>query len=87
MKPVKVITLAALGAMGGLLMSGLWLMQQDANTICEGGCSTADKSHIPPTDITLMVGAVGGALIVLALLWIDRATLRRRQRKQAELRQ
>lgn len=45
--------------------------------------SAFDKSGLPAADITLMGGAVGRALIVLALLRLDRAMLLGRERRRA----
>jgi heme A synthase len=63
--PVRVMIAAAIGAVVGSIVSGLWWMHRDRTTICVGGCT---GENIPPGDITLLVGAVGGVLLATSVL-------------------
>ena len=67
----------ALGAAVGSLLAGLWWVLRDRSGVCLGGCSASDKG-LPPGDLTLVVGALAGAFLAVAVLQL--ALRLRRQR-------
>lgn len=57
----------ALGAALGALLAGLWWVIRDRSNVCLGGCSASDKG-LPPGDLTLVVGALAGAVLAVVVL-------------------
>ena len=71
MKPAHVLVAASVGAVTGLVASGLWWAIRDRSYVCEGGCSAVDKD-LPAGDLTLMAGALGGVLVAVGVLLLSR---------------
>lgn len=71
MKPKHVLIAASVGAVIGAVTSGLWWTVRDRSYVCEGGCSALDK-ELPPGDLTLMAGALGGVLVAVGVLLLSR---------------
>ena len=69
MKPVQVIGAAAVGAVLGGLLAGLWWTVRDRSLVCLGGCSASEK-NLPPGDLTLMGGAVVGTVLTFAVVML-----------------
>jgi len=78
-KPVHVLIVAALGAVIGVIASGLWWQARDRSITCLGGCSPSDKD-LPAGDVTLMAGALGGVLVAVVVVLLSRLLWRRMYR-------
>jgi hypothetical protein len=78
-KPTHVLVAASVGAVIGVVASGLWWTVRDRSYVCEGGCSPLDK-NLPPGDLTLMAGALGGVLVAVVLPLLSRLLWQRMHR-------
>jgi hypothetical protein len=78
-RKTHVLLAASLGAVIGVVVSGLWWTVRDRSYDCEGGCSALDK-NLPPGDITLSAGGLGGILVAVSLLALGRYLWRRTHR-------
>lgn len=74
MKPMHVLVAAAVGAVIGVIASGLWWTARDRSINCIGGCSDKD---LPAGDVALMAGALGGVLVAVVLVLLSRLLWRR----------
>ena len=69
MRTTSVLLAGCVGAVIGVVVSGLWWTVRDRSYVCQGGCSAADKD-LPPGDIALLAGALGGLVVAVVLLAI-----------------
>ena len=79
MRTTHVLLAGAVGAVIGVVVSGLWWTVRDRSYMCQGGCSAADKD-LPPGDTALLAGALGGILVAVILLAIGSLVWRRMYR-------
>ncbi len=70
-RPVHVLCAATVGAVLGVVVSGLSWSIRDRSLTCIGGCSPADKD-LPAGDLTLLAAALGGMLVAVGVLLIRR---------------
>lgn len=71
MRTTHVLLAVSVGAVIGVVVSGLWWTVRDRSYVCQGGCSGADKD-LPAGDIALLIGALGGILVAVILLALGR---------------
>jgi hypothetical protein len=80
MKPTHVLVAGSVGALIDFVASGLWWTVRDRSYVCAGGCSGADKD-LPPGDIALLTGALGGILVAVSMLALGSLLWRRMYRR------